>query len=192
MDSKIFENHCSKEYRSRCTLVPVIRFISSTIDLLITYNLDGVDFDWEFPAWQGNPLERTQFTQLLQELHEELIKIKSPLLVSVAVATPQPIVDQAYEVSKMAHLVNAANHDLDAPASGNGFLGNEGFVTYPQVCWFLKSSDATAEYVVNGGYGDCDLQRVAAEPKLTPPSDDIENYHVLMTRQLIRTVGTLP
>nr|CAD7395923.1 unnamed protein product [Timema poppensis] len=79
-------------------------FISSTIDLLITYDLDGVDFDWEFPAWQGNPLERTQFTQLLQELHEELIKIKSPLLVSVAVATPQPIVDQAYEVSKMAQL----------------------------------------------------------------------------------------
>ncbi|CAG2060034.1 unnamed protein product [Timema podura] len=78
------------------------RFISSTIALLIAYDLDGVDFDWEFPAWQGNPLERTQFTQLLQELHEELIKIKSPLLVSVAVATPQPIVDQAYEVSKMA------------------------------------------------------------------------------------------
>nr|CAD7428726.1 unnamed protein product [Timema monikensis] len=74
-----------------------------TIALLITYDLDGVDFDWEFPAWQGNPLERTQFTQLLQELHEELIKIKSSLLVSVAVATPQPIVDQAYEVSKMAH-----------------------------------------------------------------------------------------
>nr|CAD7394498.1 unnamed protein product [Timema cristinae] len=110
-----------------------IMFISSTIALLITYDLDGVDFDWEFPAWQGNPLERTQFTQLLQELHEELIKIKSSLLVSVAVATPQPIVDQAYEVSKMAHLVNAANHDLDAPASGNGFLGNEGFVTYPQI-----------------------------------------------------------
>nr|CAD7262877.1 unnamed protein product [Timema shepardi] len=232
LTSKIFENHCSKEYRSRCTLVPVIRFISSTIALLITYDLDGVDFDWEFPAWQGNPLERTQFTLLLQELHEELIKIKSPLLVSVAVATPQPIVDQAYEVSKMAQkslkivtcilvlplhhsyfksyevstlktqqekknrsyrqrqqpslvlftsneevkarilsLVNAANHDLNAPASGNGFLGNEGFVTYPQVCWFLKSSDATAEYVVNGGYGDYYIQRVAVEPKLTPLSD---------------------
>nr|CAD7574590.1 unnamed protein product [Timema californicum] len=122
-------------------------FISSTIALLITYDLDGVDFDWEFPAWQGNPLERTQFTLLLQELHEELIKIKSPLLVSVAVATPQPIVDQAYEVSKMAHLVNAANHDLNAPASGNGFLGNEGFVTYPQVCWFLKTGRAGAVFL---------------------------------------------
>nr|CAD7464149.1 unnamed protein product [Timema tahoe] len=85
------------------------RFISSTIALLIAYDLDGVDFDWEFPAWQGNPLERTQFTQLLQELHEELIKIKSPLLVSVAVATPQPIVDQAYEVSKMAQYVDFIN-----------------------------------------------------------------------------------
>ncbi|CAG2069234.1 unnamed protein product [Timema podura] len=50
-------------------------------------------------------------------------------------------------------MVNADNHDLDAPASGNGFLGKDGFVSYPQVCWFLKSTDGTAEYVVNGGYG---------------------------------------
>lgn len=36
-------------------------------------------------------------------------------------------------------LYNPRNHKLQAPASGYGELGNFGFVSYPEICKFLKS-----------------------------------------------------
>jgi GH18 family chitinase len=64
--------------------------------------LDGLDFDWEFPAWQSDRMERVHFTQLLMELRNELNRRRSTLLVSVAVAAPQPIIDAAYDIPQMA------------------------------------------------------------------------------------------
>jgi Chitinase len=64
--------------------------------------LDGLDFDWEFPAWQSDGMERVHFTQLLMELRAELNRRHSTLLLSVAVAAPQPIIDAAYDITEMA------------------------------------------------------------------------------------------
>jgi chitinase len=61
-----------------------------------------LDFDWEFPAWQSEKQERVHFTQLLMELRDELNKRHSKLLVSVAVAAPQPIIDDSYDIPQMA------------------------------------------------------------------------------------------
>jgi GH18 family chitinase len=64
--------------------------------------LDGIDFDWEFPAWYSDKMERVHFTQLLMELRKELNRRHSTLLVSVAVAAPQPVIDAAYDIAQMA------------------------------------------------------------------------------------------
>jgi GH18 family chitinase len=64
--------------------------------------LDGLDFDWEFPAWQSDERERVHFTQLLMELRDELNRRHSNLLVSVAVAAPKPIIDDSYDIPQMA------------------------------------------------------------------------------------------
>jgi len=64
--------------------------------------LDGLDFDWEFPAWHSESMERVHFTQLLMELRNELNRSYSTLLLSVAVAAPQPVIDAAYDIAQMA------------------------------------------------------------------------------------------
>lgn len=61
-----------------------------------------MDFDWEFPAWYSDRMERVHFTQLLRELRNELNRTHSTLLVSVAVAAPQLIIDVAYDIVQMA------------------------------------------------------------------------------------------
>lgn len=43
-------------------------------------------------------------------------------------------------------LVNADNHGWSAPASDIGKLGTNGFVTYPEVCWFITKAAAAHEF----------------------------------------------
>lgn len=65
--------------------------------------MDGFDVDWEFPAWIGaDDRERIHFVQLLQELRKEFDRSGQKLLLTVAVAAPQAIVDQSYSVPEMA------------------------------------------------------------------------------------------
>jgi hypothetical protein len=47
-------------------------------------------------------MERVHFTQLLMELRNELNRRHSTMLVSVAVAAPQAIIDAAYDIPQMA------------------------------------------------------------------------------------------
>lgn len=70
------------------------------------YSLDGIDLDWEFPAWppKENAYQKTQFIELLKELRE---KFGEEYLISVAVAAPVTIVNRAYDVPKMALLVGS-------------------------------------------------------------------------------------
>ena len=42
------------------------RIVSSTMDAVRAYNMDGVDCDWEFPGWSGNRDERFQHTALMK------------------------------------------------------------------------------------------------------------------------------
>ncbi|XP_069703819.1 chitinase-3-like protein 2 isoform X1 [Periplaneta americana] len=84
-------------------------FIRQILALLKECGMDGLDLDWEFPAWQSAKRERVHFTQLLMELREELNRRHSKLLVSVAVAAPKPIIDDSYDVIQLADNVDYIN-----------------------------------------------------------------------------------
>lgn len=79
------------------------RFIKSVLNVTKSFGFDGLDLDWEFPAWLGaDDMEKIHFTQLLEELRNEFHRAKETLILSVAVAAPQVIVDQSYDVVDMA------------------------------------------------------------------------------------------
>ncbi|XP_033226586.1 chitinase-3-like protein 2 [Belonocnema kinseyi] len=85
-------------------------FIRSVLNITKTFNLDGLDLDWEFPAWLGsNDNEKIHFIQLLQELRKEFNRSDQKLLLTAAVAAPEAIVDQSYNVPAIAEHVDFVN-----------------------------------------------------------------------------------
>ncbi|GFQ90858.1 acidic mammalian chitinase, partial [Trichonephila clavata] len=79
------------------------KFIFSLLHFLDKYKFDGVDFDWEFPAWNGaNPLDRFYFILLLKELRFVIEQAKRNFLVSCAVAAHVAIIDTSYDIPEMA------------------------------------------------------------------------------------------
>uniref|UniRef100_A0A0C9RT37 CHIA_1 protein n=1 Tax=Fopius arisanus TaxID=64838 RepID=A0A0C9RT37_9HYME len=85
-------------------------FINSVLNITRMYNLDGLDVDWEFPAWLGGKeRERIYFVQLLQELRRAFDKSGRELILSVAVAAPAAIIDESYNVPQIAEHVDFIN-----------------------------------------------------------------------------------
>nr|XP_027207330.1 chitotriosidase-1-like [Penaeus vannamei] len=85
-------------------------FAYNAQQFLINYNLDGIDLDWEFPAWPAwkkNVLEKKWFTYFVLQLNNALKLAAHPsFLLSIAVGTPKPIVDHCYEVDQLAKYVD--------------------------------------------------------------------------------------
>lgn len=85
-------------------------FAFNAYQFLVSHGFDGLDLDWEFPgwpAWKKDSREREQFTYLVLQLNNAL-KLAShpPLKLSLAVGTPQSIVDSSYEVPELAKNVD--------------------------------------------------------------------------------------
>lgn len=87
------------------------KFSVETIDFLSSMNFDGIDLDWEFPAWPNPNTEQAKnFTILLENLKNETAsRNNESYILSVAVAAPEVIIDQSYQIRDMARFVDFIN-----------------------------------------------------------------------------------
>lgn len=43
------------------------KFVESALDIVETFDLDGIDLDWEFPGWKGLPYyDKANFVYLIK------------------------------------------------------------------------------------------------------------------------------
>ncbi|XP_011503350.1 PREDICTED: acidic mammalian chitinase [Ceratosolen solmsi marchali] len=85
-------------------------FIQSVLNVTKIFNLDGLDLDWEFPAWAIKPShEKIHFAQLIYELRKEFDHSGQKLILSAAVAAPRALIDQCYEVPTIAEHIDFVN-----------------------------------------------------------------------------------
>lgn len=79
-------------------------FIKSVVNYVKWYGIDGIDLDWEFPNRPpgDDANQKLHFTQLLEELRINIEKQhKHKFILTVAVAAPEIIIDESYDVEYM-------------------------------------------------------------------------------------------
>ncbi|MGA7155443.1 MAG: glycoside hydrolase family 18 protein [Acidobacteriaceae bacterium] len=93
------------------------RFISSVVEYLKRYDLDGLDIDWEYPGMAGNghPFraeDRHNFTLLLKELRKqfdsETRKTNRKMILTIAAGASDDYVSHT-ELAKVQKYVNSIN-----------------------------------------------------------------------------------
>ncbi|AWP10329.1 putative acidic mammalian chitinase-like [Scophthalmus maximus] len=104
------QTFCKSQFRSMAsTKAKRDRFIKSSIQLLRNYGFDGINLDWQFPT-----NSRRKFTWLCKELlrafSKEAEETGSPrLLVTSAVSASKGIIDESYEMAKIANYLDFLN-----------------------------------------------------------------------------------
>ena len=87
----------------------------SLVSLLREYDFHGLDLDWEYPAKHGSPPDdKERFTTLCEEMlaafDEESEQTGQPrLMLTAAVAAGKSTIDSAYEVDKLADILDFVN-----------------------------------------------------------------------------------
>lgn len=85
------------------------QFALNSARYLSMMGFDGIDIDWEFPAWFTSFEERFLFQILLREIHQVYKNPIYNLTLSVAVPASKSIIDRSYRVSQMAKYVDFVN-----------------------------------------------------------------------------------
>ena len=96
-NTKGFHESCLS-YESRS------RLIQSILTIIERYDFDGLDIDWEFPAWSQFDVDRDNFGSLLRELRSVFLKT-----LSVAVSASETIISVSYNASVLKETVDFVN-----------------------------------------------------------------------------------
>lgn len=85
----------------------MIRFATNTLIFLNSTGFDGVDLDWEFPSWPNADLIQVRnYTLLLKKfrhlINNSYMSSNKDFVLSVAVAAPELIMRQSYEIQQMS------------------------------------------------------------------------------------------
>jgi len=117
-------------------------FTQACVNLISTYQFDGIDLDWEYPGFathNGTPQDKANFTLLLNEIRVAIDNygntINKPMLLTIAVgAAPDKMDDVEWNnISQVVDIINLMSYDffgtfdpitnhnspLYAPAQGN-------------------------------------------------------------------------
>jgi chitinase len=97
-------------------------FANSCIDIVATYNLDGVDIDWEYPGMRGDnnkfrPEDREHYTLLFKYLREGLDSLNKitgrKYFLTTAVGASQSYIDHTEmdKVQQYADYINLMSYD---------------------------------------------------------------------------------
>lgn len=94
------------------------KFVSSTMDMIQKYELDGIDIDWEYPGIGSagidfRPEDKQNFTLLMKELREAMDDTNPELILTFASAGWQRYYDhiELNEVMKYADYMNVMTYD---------------------------------------------------------------------------------
>lgn len=110
---QMIENHATRK-----------DFIKSIKAALMTYRLDGIDLDWEFPITSYR--RRLHFSQLLHEIRREYEREQRTYILSVAVAAPEGIAYFAYDINiinENCDYVNIMTYDYHFYSESSPFTG---------------------------------------------------------------------
>ncbi|XP_073992417.1 chitinase-3-like protein 1 isoform X2 [Rhodnius prolixus] len=90
------------------------KFATNTLIFLNSTGFDGVDLDWEFPSWPNADLIQVRnYTLLLKKfrhlINNSYMSSNKDFVLSVAVAAPELIMRQSYEIQQMSEQVEFVN-----------------------------------------------------------------------------------
>lgn len=103
-------------------------FIKSVKAALMTYRLDGIDLDWEFPI--SSFRRRLHFSMLLHQIRREYEREQRTYILSVAVAAPEGIAYFAYDINiinENCDYVNIMTYDYHFYSQASPFTGTCSF-----------------------------------------------------------------
>ncbi|XP_071519776.1 chitinase-3-like protein 1 isoform X2 [Panulirus ornatus] len=80
------------------------KFVDEVIKLLLQYGFDGLDLDWEYPAYEGISADKQGFTAWLVDLKSAFRP--HGLLLTSAVSAGRRNIDRGYDIPKVSELLD--------------------------------------------------------------------------------------
>ncbi|KAI1704424.1 glycosyl hydrolases family 18 domain-containing protein [Ditylenchus destructor] len=133
--------------------------LTAVVEYMEKYNIDGIDYDWEFPVWspKAKKTDKSGFSALLKISRDRFHSKAKKYLLSVAVAAPYVIVDQAYDIraiNEYVDLVQLMNYDFHFYSKSTPFTGfNSPLHAQPDEPLYLAKmcSDYSTRHWLEGG-----------------------------------------
>ena len=97
------------------------QFAQSCVNLISTYQFDGIDLDWEYPGFAqhgGTPQDKVNFTLLLNEIRTAIDaygqSINKPMMLTIAVGAGSDKMDDVEwnNVAQVVDIINLMSYDF--------------------------------------------------------------------------------